>query len=335
MKKTAQWLDISPGQRKFVTRWLPDAAPHANVVIVHGLGEHGGRYDTLAQHFVASGFSVSAFDQQGHGRSPESRGKIRSYNSLLDDIACFLKWNQAEHADTPTVLFGHSMGGNLVINYSLRNYPQPERVISSSPMLEKARPVHPGFVRFARWLMRIAPNIKLRSDVVAARLMSDPVEQQLLRDDELFHSQITLRLGAGLLDSGAWALKNAGRVKTALLLSHGSSDYMTSFKASVEFARLAGESCELVAIDGELHDPFRSLQRDTILARYVDFIRGAIDQRPPMWPDAPPSASVNTPLMWPDAPPSVSGNTPLHSPPPAATNAQSSSRPALTQEPRP
>ena len=294
MKKTAQWLDIAPGQPKFVTRWRPETAPQANVAIIHGLGEHGGRYDTLAQHFVRAGLSVSAFDQQGHGRSPEARGKIRSYNSLLDDIASFLTWNQAEHAGTPTILFGHSMGGNLVINYALRDYPQPERVISSSPMLEKATPVHPGFVRFARLLMRIAPNLKLRSDVVAERLMSDPVEQQMLRDDELFHSQITLRLGAGLIDSGAWALEHAGRVQTALLLSHGSSDSMTSFNASIEFARLAGEACELVTIDGELHDPFRSVRRDAIIARYVDFIREAINQPPPMWPDAPSSEPIRT-----------------------------------------
>ncbi len=323
MKKTAQWLDISPGQSKFVTRWLPETTPQANVVIVHGLGEHAGRYDTLAQHFAKAGFIVSAFDQQGHGRSPERRGKIRSYTSLLDDIASFLRWNQAEHAGTPTVLFGHSMGGNLVINYALRNYPQPERVISSSPMLAKATPVNPGFVRFARWLMRIAPNIKIRSEVVVERLMSDPVEQQMLRDDELFHSQITLRLGAGLLDSGAWALAHAARLQTALLLSHGSSDYLTSYKASVEFARLAGNSCDLVALDGELHDPFRSLQRDAILARYVDFIRGAIDQPRPMWPDAPPSESANSPSMWPDAPPPESAQSPP------------SSKPSLTQEPRP
>jgi alpha-beta hydrolase superfamily lysophospholipase len=112
--------------------------------------------------------------------------------------------------------------------------------------------------------------------VVAERLMSDPVEQQLLRDDELFHSQVTLRLGAGLLDSGAWALKHAGRIQTPLLLSHGSSDSMTSFPASVEFARRAGTICELTALDGELHDPFRGLQRDAVIARYVDFIRGAL-----------------------------------------------------------
>lgn len=276
MKTTAQWLDISPGQSKFVHTWQPEQAPQANVAIIHGLGEHGGRYAPLAGRFVDAGFSVSAFDQQGHGRSPESRGKIHSYQSLLSDISAFMQWNQTQHPQIPTVLFGHSMGGNLVINFALRESAQLGSVISSSPMLEKAIPVSPIVVRLARWLMRIAPNVKLHSQVVAERLMSDPAEQQMLHDDELFHNQMTLRLGAGLIDSGHWALQHADRLRSPLLLSHGTNDYMTCCKASVEFAQRAGEACELVVLDGELHDPFRSLQRDEIIARYVDFVHQAV-----------------------------------------------------------
>lgn len=276
MKTTAQWLDISPGQAKFVHTWHPEQAPRANVAIIHGLGEHGGRYAPLAERLVEAGFSASAFDQQGHGRSPESRGKIRSYQSLLSDIGAFLQWNRAQHPAIPTVLFGHSMGGNLVTNYALRESPPPGYVIASSPMLEKAIPVSPTVVRLARWLLRIAPNLRLRSQIVVERLMSDPVEQQMLRNDELFHNQMTLRLGAALVDSGQWALQHAHQLQTPLLLSHGTSDYMTCCKASIEFARRAGELCQLVVLDGELHDPFRSLHRDAIIARYVDFVQQAV-----------------------------------------------------------
>ncbi len=276
MKTTAQWLDISPGQSKFIHTWHPDRAPHANVAIIHGLGEHGGRYAPLASRFVEAGFSASAFDQQGHGRSPESRGTIRSYQSLLSDISDFLRWNRTQHPEVPTVLFGHSMGGNLVINVALREAAEPGYVISSSPMLEKATPVSPTAIWLARCLLRIAPNLKLYSQIVAERLMSDPVEQQMLRDDELFHNQMSLRLGAGLVDSGQWALQHADRLRAPLLLSHGTSDYMTSCEASVQFARRAGERCQLVVLDAELHDPFRSLHRDTVISRYVDFIHQAV-----------------------------------------------------------
>lgn len=272
----AQWLDISPGQSKFVHTWHPEQVPQANVAIIHGLGEHGGRYAPLAARFVEAGFSVSAFDQQGHGRSPESRGEIRSYQSLLSDIDAFMQWNRAQYPEVPTVLFGHSMGGNLVTNFALRKSAEPGYVISSSPMLEKATPVSPIVVRLARWLMRIAPNVKLHSQVVPERLMSDPEEQKMLREDELFHNQMTLRLGAGLVDSGRWALQHANQLRSPLLLSHGTSDYMTCCQASIEFARRAGEACELVVLEGELHDPFRSLQRDAIVARYVDFVHRAV-----------------------------------------------------------
>ncbi len=275
MKFTAQWREVTPGQQKFVHQWLPASAPRANVAIVHGLGEHGGRYHLLAEAFVAEGFSVAAFDQQGHGRSPEPRGQIRSYDSLLQDIAHFVDWNQTQHRPIPTVLFGHSMGGNLVLNFTLRDFPQPARVISSSPMIKKTEPLHPGFVSLARLLMRVAPNFKLRSQVVPERLMSDPVEQQVLRDDDLFHSQISLRLGAALIDSGAWALQHAQRVRTPLMLSHGTADSMTSHQASQEFSQRAGELCQLAIWDGHLHDPFRGLQRDEVIARFVSFIHQA------------------------------------------------------------
>ncbi len=272
MLTTAEWTRIRPGIKKFVHIWTPDAAPTANVAIVHGLGEHGGRYHRLAQSFVESGFCVTAFDQQGHGRSSEVRGQIASYDSMLTDIESFLDWNRVKFAGIPQVLFGHSMGGNLVINYALRTFVQPHRVIASSPMIEQVRPPSAGFVRLARIALWLAPNLKLRSKVVPERLMNDPTEQELLRSDELFHSQVTLRLGGALLDTGAWALNNAERLKTPMLLSHGTADTMTSPIASAEFARRAGDACRLEILEGFFHDPFRDLARQKAIDMYVAFI---------------------------------------------------------------
>ncbi len=269
-------MELQPGLQKYVHRWMPPREPSVNVCIVHGLGEHGGRYHSLAHDLVEAGFGVTAFDQQGHGRSPEHRGRVRSYTSLLDEIAAFLEWNRRSFSEIPTVLFGHSMGGNLVINYGLRDYRQPHRIIASSPMIEQTRPPSRMFVRLARVILWLAPNLTLRSNPVAERLMSDPVEQKMLREDELFHSQISLRLGAGLLDSGAWILQNANRLKTKLLLTHGTSDYMTSPDASAEFAKRAGPLCELVILENQLHDPFRDMERAAVIARYVEFIRDSL-----------------------------------------------------------
>ena len=276
METTSQWVELQPGNRKYVYRWSTDDLPWAHVGIVHGLGEHGGRYHPLAESLVKAGIAVSAFDQQGHGRSPEPRGRVRSYSSLLDDSAAFLAWCIAQTPSVPTVLFGHSMGGNLVINHALRDYPQPSRAIASSPMIRLTAPPSRTFLAMARMVAHFFPNFTLRSKIIAEHLMSDPVEQQMLRDDELFHSQLTLRLGAGLFDSGPWMIEHAGRLKTSLLLTHGTRDYRTSHKASAEFAQRAGSRCRLELLEGELHDPFRGLQRERVVATFVDFIREAM-----------------------------------------------------------
>ncbi len=273
METKQEWVQFKNRENKFVHQWHPRNDPPAVVFIVHGLGEHGGRYARLAQDFVQTGFAVVSFDQQGHGQSSRKRGSIQSYETLLDDIEEMLRWTSKQFSGIPTTLFGHSMGGNLVLNYALRRSFRPAAVISSSPMIRSMRSPN-GFMEFAlRAIMRIAPDMQLKSMVIPERLMSDPAEQQALRHDELFHSRLTLRLGAGLIDSGRWLLENATSLTTPTLLTHGTNDYLTSHHASQEFAELAGGRCTLELYEGQLHDTFRDLERDRVIQRFVAFIQ--------------------------------------------------------------
>ncbi len=222
-----------------------------------------------------------AFDQQGHGQSLEKRGCIDSYQGMLADIDEFLSLAETEFPGLRQVLFGHSMGGNLVLNYAMRHDRLPQAVISSSPMLRAVRA--PGWLleKAARVLLLLAPNFCLRSNIVVERLMSDPIEQEELKNDQLFHSQLSLRLGAALLDSGVWALENATRLGVTTLLTHGTSDYMTSHQASKQFASRAGDNCRLELLDGQLHDPFRDTERDAVIGLYVEFIQQVTEKSTP------------------------------------------------------
>jgi alpha-beta hydrolase superfamily lysophospholipase len=273
MDYSAQWIEIGPNLNKFVHSWIPAEAPVAVISIVHGLGEHGGRYHSLAQAFVAAGFAVVAFDQQGHGQSPEPRGCIVSYSSLLDDIEKFYQWSSQQYPHAPAILFGHSMGGNLVLNYALRKFQTPTGVIASSPMIKAVR--EPGwlFKRVGQLLVPIVPNYRLQSKIIVERLMSDPQEQAALLEDELFHAQLSLRLGEALLTSGDWLLGNAHRLSIPLLLTHGTEDTVTSHTASEEFGRLAGEDCRLTILPGAMHDPFRDLDKEDVIERFIGFVQ--------------------------------------------------------------
>ena len=265
-----QWVQIDDDRKKYVHSW-GDAESPKKICIVHGLGEHGGRYHRLAAELVESGAPVVAFDQQGHGRSGEERGCIESYDAVLDDIEAILRWVRSEREHSVTLL-GHSMGGNLVLNYALRREHLPDAVISSSPMIRAANPPDWFTERLLRLLLMIRPNLTLKKVNRPERIMSDPFEQSLLRDDELFHSQLSLRLGAALLDSGNWLIESEETLTVPTLLSHGTNDRLTCPDASKEFATQAGEHCRLEILEGHMHDPFRDEGRETVVEMFKDFI---------------------------------------------------------------
>ena len=271
VEHTEQWVTLDKQREKYVHHWSPAGQPPcASVCIVHGLGEHGGRYHTLAERLVNHGFRVLAFDQQGHGRSSEQAGCIESYQALLEDIDAFLSWTNATF-NAPIGLLGHSMGGNLVLSYALRMQSIAGCIVSSSPMIRVARKRMWPVEQLGRLLLPLIPNYRLRSNTPVERIMDDPVEQQLFREDRLFHRRLSLRLGAALLDSGAWLLDNASRLNTPTLLSHGTVDYLTCPKASVEFAERAGADCQIALWQGQLHDPLRGTKKEQVIAAFVDF----------------------------------------------------------------
>ncbi|GIX00763.1 MAG: hypothetical protein KatS3mg111_4095 [Pirellulaceae bacterium] len=274
------WVDLGGHRKKYVYRWwATEQRRRSAVIIVHGLGEHGGRYRRLASMFAAAGYQVVAFDQQGHGRSPEPRGCIASYTSLLDDVEAIVRWTEKQAASR-IALFGHSMGGNLVLNYVLRSRPGVASLIASSPMLRAVRQPSRPIELVLRLLRFIVPNLCLQSRVTPQRLMDDPVEIEEFQRDPLFHTRLSLRLAAALVDSGRWALHHAHLLRTPALLTHGTADRITSCEASIQFAARAGAYCQLELLPGVLHDPFRCSVRPRVVQRYIDFLQSSIPDEP-------------------------------------------------------
>ncbi len=195
--------------------WIGGQDPIGVVIVVHGLGDHGGRYETLAKHLVEEGWSLFVFDLPGHGQSPGERGRVDSFDGLLADIASARRTVGDRLPNLPQVLLGHSMGGTLAINYVLRRSelsPQPEPLaglILCAPMLlPPAPPPRPHI--FAAWLTgRLLPWIRVSRPVDVEALTSDPEQAAAIRNDPLMHSRITIYLATQLLSQGRWALDHA------------------------------------------------------------------------------------------------------------------------------
>jgi len=266
--------------------WIPsDGKVQGCVVIVHGLGEHGQRYRTLATDFADAGWAAMTADLPGHGQSPGRRGHIPSYRRMLVEISTLFQAAADRFAGLPLVLLGHSMGGNLAANYVLRrkevapSAPDPIALVLSGPMfLPQNPPPRPHI--FAAWLTGyLLPWWTIRAPVDSNKLTRNQSIVKAIREDPLIHNRLSLYLGTQLLAQGRHALDHADRIDLPTLVMHGEEDPITSFRASESFAIRVGELAKFVAFAGMLHEIFHEPDREKVINLMIGWMNDRINTR--------------------------------------------------------
>jgi len=126
------------GLQLFGQSWQPENQPKAVICLVHGLGEHSGRYVHVANRLTKAGYAIFTFDLRGHGKSEGLLGHTPSYEALMQDISSMLEAANKQFPQIPSFLCGHSLGGNLVLNYVLRRQPHLKGVVATAPWLRLA-----------------------------------------------------------------------------------------------------------------------------------------------------------------------------------------------------
>lgn len=224
MKNTESIFKAGDGVNLFVTEWLPDATPTANILIVHGLGEHSGRYRHVAEFLTTAGLGVFSFDLRGHGKTEGVRGHAPSYDHIMDDFDAYLVRIRERYSATPLFLYGHSLGGNLVLSYLIRRRPAVTGAVVTSPGLRTAEKVPAWKSALGKILYKLAPSFQLDNglDVTGLSRIQDVVDAY--RADPLVHPKVSTRLGMDLIDNGLFILENGGQVPAPLLLMVGSAD---------------------------------------------------------------------------------------------------------------
>ena len=261
----------SRGLRLHFQAWEPDTKPRAVVALVHGLGEHVARHAPLAQALVRSGYALMGFDLRGHGRSAGLRGDAPSYEALLDDIDILMHWVQTSHARVPVFLYGHSMGGALVLNYALRRSPRVRGVIATSPWLRTVVKLTPLQTFLARTVAPILPTLRQKWGQPTV-LSRDPAVAPAFEHDPLTHGLISARLYLECVRGGEWALEHAHEFPVPLLLMHGTADRLTSWEASREFAKRAGRKVTWRKWEGSFHELQNDLQASRVRTAILNWI---------------------------------------------------------------
>jgi alpha-beta hydrolase superfamily lysophospholipase len=208
------------------------------IVIVHGIGEHSGCYDEWVERFVLQSVGVLVFDLRGHGRSPGIRGHA-SINTIKDDLRAIIKNMHKKFPGVPIVLFGHSMGGHIVLSYAINKNVKVQGIIASSPWSKLVHPPSPLLIRLAKWASHVVPWLTVRTGIKADQLSQTGAKST--KTDPLLHKKISVKLFTDLWTNSETILRNKHRLHIPLLLMHGTADPLTSYQASKSFAQNAGE----------------------------------------------------------------------------------------------
>ncbi|WNQ11280.1 alpha/beta hydrolase [Paenibacillus aurantius] len=267
------------GTPLFACEWTPSGRGEVKAVVglVHGMGEHMGRYRHVAAMLTEEGYAVLGFDNYGHGKTPGKRGHAPSYDALLSGIDLMRKEAADRYPGLPVFLYGHSMGGNVTLNYLLRRKPALAGAIVTGPWLKLA--FQPPVLQAAvgKVLERLYPKFTNSRPMNAEHLTTDPELMKRYVEDELGHGDITAGFFFGVQRAGSWALQHAGELQLPLLLMHGGSDKVTSIHASRQFAEKAGPLCEFLEWPGFRHELQNELKREEVFAVMRGWLRNRLE----------------------------------------------------------
>ncbi len=237
------------------------------VVICHGLGEHAGRYEALAQWLAAQGYAVRAPDHYGHGDSQGPRGTLLHDNQLLDDLNDVLFDTRLRlPRGTPLILLGHSMGGAVAAQHAARaaqgdaSRVPIDALVLSSPALDT------GMSAVQRWLvsilLRVAPNLTLLNGLDAQGLSHSAEVVSAYLADRRVHKRISARLARAIDVAGPAALQAAPRWSVPTLLLWAGADRLVQPSGSRAFADAAAPSAQVQAVElaGAHHEIFNEAE---------------------------------------------------------------------------
>lgn len=217
---------------ELVRDWEPAAESRGTVIVLHGIAEHSGRYERLGSLLAEAGLHVRSFDLRGAGASGGSRWDIEGWDLYLDQVDRHMSWGRSQ--GRPVVLFGHSLGGTLALDYCLSDRLQPDLLVLSAPALEAG----------ARWqrviapiMSRLAPTVLLPNRVPVESLSRDSAVGRAYLDDPLVLTSSTPRLGHEFFKAMDRVREGLGRLRVPTLVIHGGDDRLITPQSSASLMR--------------------------------------------------------------------------------------------------
>jgi alpha-beta hydrolase superfamily lysophospholipase len=272
LKQEDGYLDVrhtrARGSSRLYRRsWLPEEPARAVILLVHGFGEHSGRYQHLARHCNALGFAVHAIDHYGHGKSDGHPGYVERFSVYLDGATALLDRVKKQHGDAPVFLLGHSMGGLIAATLLLEQQDAFRACVLSGPAFRSDEEPPRVVMAFVRLLAAVVPTVPILG-LDPAGVSRDPeVVRAYVADPLVHHGKLTARLIAEMSRAMRDALAQAHRIRLPLLVLHGDADLLTAPAGSQELLdAVSSDDKTLKLYPGLYHEIFNEPEKDAVLA---------------------------------------------------------------------
>lgn len=236
MQYQEYWLRAKDGTKLFNRIWIPEDYPEKIIVMIHGLGEHGGRYMHWAEQFTHHNYIFMAGDLRGHGKSKGIRGDAKRPIVMVRDLLYIIKDIREEFPKLPLILYGHSLGGTLLIEL-YKHYKDVEGLIITSPWLDLVYKPPKWKLRLADAFEYFLPWLTIRSDIIPEQLTKRTEIIDDLYQDNLVHRRISIRFFNDITRLGKKILAEDYTTEVPVLIMQGEEDQLISIEATKKFVK--------------------------------------------------------------------------------------------------
>lgn len=273
MKPFESYFKSHDHHRLFYQEWK--AKPAKGVLIfVHGLNEHSGRYGNPVRYFVKQGYTLYLFDQRGHGKSDGLRSHVDHFDSYLKDLDEFTRFAALREKGKKIFMVGHSMGGQVVLNYVGRLKPPLAGFITSSANIRVAVKI-PWLKKYLGLnLVRFLPRFHLEGEIDPQWISRDPEVVRDYKRDPLVSKKMTLGLITELIKNQRTLLNLAPKVKIPGFLMHSGDDHICAKEGTEAFFKKMGAKDKKLKIyDGFYHELFNEYGREEVFRDMEEWLK--------------------------------------------------------------
>lgn len=274
MQQTTGAFQTSDKLNIYTIQWLPDDTPKAVVIIVHGLGEHIGRYQHVAEALVSAGYAIYGLDHRGHGKSDGKRVRVTSNTHFMDDLRQYFDIVRREHNREQIFILGHSMGSVISLQFTLQYQNDLAGLLITGTATDVGSTVSPILRNLTNILHPFLPHIPISAPAPVDHLTNDKAMQQLADSDPLNHKGWTpLSIAKYIIDTGEMIQENVKKLVLPILIMHGEDDRITPISGShIVHERVGSADKTLKTWPNMQHEIMNEIDRVPVIETLLEWL---------------------------------------------------------------